>query len=263
MSSELPALVREVMDSYCALLHEELPHQVYGVYLYGSTALGHHNPRRSDIDFFTVLHKLDDEALVRIQAVHERLLKQNESAHKLEGEYTQLRDIPRAQRQKWYRYTSDGQYQWEDMNNHIAWYQLKHYGLTLFGPDAATLSIDVDWEDILDITKRNIHGYWARQARRNPEDFQSLDLDVMVEFGVLSLCRMYETLVTGEMVTKEAGAEAMLARLPERWHSIINEAIRIRECKGDSLLKYTPRELIVETQTFIRYMSEQCLTQMG
>lgn len=261
MTSELPETVRDVTDSYCRLLLEELPEKVYGVYLYGSTALGHHNRERSDIDFFTVLHELNDGALLQIQAVHDRLLELNEHAHKLEGEYTQLRHIPKAQRTQWYRYTSTGQYQWENMNNHIAWYQLKHHGLTLLGPDVSTLSIEVDWNDILDITRRNIHGYWAKQAARQPEDFLGSNTDMAVEFGVLSLCRIYETLLLKQMVTKEAGAEAMLAKLPERWHPIIQEAMRVRECKGESL-RYNPLELIVETQAFIRYMSERCLAYM-
>ncbi|WP_028552591.1 aminoglycoside adenylyltransferase domain-containing protein [Paenibacillus sp. UNC451MF] len=261
MSSQLHESVHSVMEDYCNLLHEELPDRVYGVYLYGSTALGHHNRQRSDIDFFTVLHRLDDESLIRIQTVHERLLKLNRCGHKLEGEYAQLHHIPKAQRSLWYRYTSEGKYQWEEMSNHITWYQLKHHGLTIYGHDVSTLPIEVDRNDIVDITKRNINGYWAKQAQRDPEAFDGSKADVMVEFGVLSLCRICVTLETGDMVTKEAAAKAMLAKLPMQWHPIVNEAMRVRECKGESLM-YSPRELIVETQAFIRYMSERCLSYM-
>ncbi|MBE1443112.1 putative nucleotidyltransferase [Paenibacillus sp. OAS669] len=249
--------VKRVMDSYCRVLTDELPGQVYGVYLYGSTALGHHNPRRSDIDFFTVLCSLNQHTLPRIQAVHERLLMENDLANKLEGEYSLLSHIPKERRQKWYRYTSMGMFEWEDMDNHITWYQLKHHGMTVWGPDVSALAIEADWKDLRDITRRNLEGYWAKQANRKPETIDPAHVDEAVEFGVLSLCRMYISLETGEMVTKERGGEMMLTRLPDSWHPIVKEALRIRE--GQEVLSpYTAEERIVLTQSFIRYMSERC-----
>jgi hypothetical protein len=106
----------------------------------------------------------------------------------------------------------------------LYWHQLHTCGVRVYGPAPATLFPVVPWPCVCAEMYTNLNDYWMRRARR-PLDFW---LDEQVEFAVLTICRILYTLQYGAIASKlDAGAWA-LSVLPQEWHALIAEALRIR-----------------------------------
>lgn len=55
----------------------------------------------------------------------------------------------------------------------------------------------------------------------------------VVTCGVLGVVRLHYTLATGQITSKEKAGLYALETFPERWHGVIDEALRIRRgCRG-------------------------------
>ncbi|MDZ5016954.1 DUF4111 domain-containing protein, partial [Clostridium perfringens] len=56
--------------------------------------------------------------------------------------------------------------------------------------------------------------------------FVSLNI---IEWGVLGVSRLYYTFKERDITSKIGAGEYALQNLPERWHKIINESMRLRK----------------------------------
>lgn len=78
-----------------------------------------------------------------------------------------------------------------------------------------------------------------------------------IEWGVLGVTRLYYTFREKGMTSKVGAGEYGLKKLPERWHKIINEAMRLR--KGNKKSYYSSIiERRNDTLAYIEYIIEEC-----
>ncbi|WP_253198587.1 aminoglycoside adenylyltransferase domain-containing protein [Clostridium estertheticum] len=59
----------------------------------------------------------------------------------------------------------------------------------------------------------------------------------MIEWGVLGVSRLYYTFKERDMTSKVGAGEYILQKVPQRWHKVINEAMRLRKGNPKSYYK--------------------------
>lgn len=226
MDARVPAEVGEFFTHYLDRFHAVLPDVLQGCYLYGSIALGAFNPVRSDIDFLAVLaHPLDAGELQTLDHLHRRLNRAYPLARRLEGQYVPLVELQCDPLSKGYVSYAQGKYLGVHPVMTLYWYQLYTAGVCVAGPAPETLFPPISWELVQQEMARNINHYWLPKARTQQVKLLS---NTMVEFAVLTLCRIFYTLEYRQILSKEAAGHWALTALPAIWRPLIHEALRLR-----------------------------------
>lgn len=258
MTGQIPVVVENMCQMYCKLIIKEFPGAISGVYLYGSVALDDFRVESSDVDFVTVVNrKLSEVDLDKLKRIHTEVHKSFPRLP-MNGIYVQTQELGLLERDGkpipyYFAGTmySEGYFEL----NPVTWFELKHYGVAIYGTDIDALGLTVDETDLREHVAENINSYWRNwvEKRRKVLSRSSLGLvfnKEQVEWGVLGVTRQYYTLRENGIVSKgEAGTYA-LTHVPERWQRIIEESLRIR--KGIRKLNYT--SVIERRNDTIRYM---------
>jgi hypothetical protein len=231
----LPPPVDEIVSHYLDLAHQEAPGLIQGLYLVGSVALDDFRPRTSDIDFVAVTGPPPDgHALRALGRVHAKL-RASWPRPFFDGFYVTWDDLkldpshvgPRPQNHEGL-FEADSSF----TPDQVTWCMLARHGLACLGPDASDLEIPWDKGSLATWNVRNLEGYW-RQWRARASHLAG-------PFGLFSMCpyatvwsvtgvsRLYYTLSTGDICSKEAAGQYALVVFPDRWHRLVNEALRIR-----------------------------------
>jgi len=217
--------LNEVLQALIGGVRPIMAENFVGAYLQGSfavgDALGH-----SDVDFLIVVHADVPEAQVpALQAVHVRVYDMpSDWARHLEGSYfpaTMLRR-PEAVGQP-LLYVDNGSRVLERSahdNTLVVRWVLRQHGVTLVGPEPSALLEPVPagalrrevWQTMQD---------WSRGILAEPS---WVDNDWAQPYVVLSYCRMLQTLQTGEVRSKPAGAAWARRTLDARWVDLIERA---------------------------------------
>jgi predicted nucleotidyltransferase len=256
MSRFLPTVIQPMTTRFLQLLQTEHSDVIYGVYLYGSIALGAFDENRSDIDVIVLTTRdLSDAERTRLIALHKRLTLEHPIAERLDGNYVPLAALGRLNDElPPYPYISDGHLHpagHYDIN-HVTWWILKHRGIPLYGPHPADLPFTVDFDAIRRTMYDNLHTYWKNKAA-NPLLFLT---DTWVDFAVTTLCRIHYTLTEEAITHKMHAVELALQTLPARWQPLLHEAQRIR-CQTSRNSFYSSRlKRAAETRAFVHYMRE-------
>ncbi|MCP8967637.1 aminoglycoside adenylyltransferase domain-containing protein [Ectobacillus ponti] len=232
----LPERVAEVLEEYIRQVDQALPDRLIGLYLYGSVTLGAFQDGKSDIDCIAVMEQAPGEAVLeKLKGVHSRL-KQQFPKTDVMGLYMTAEELM-AGGDACVSFI-DGVFQgYQPFERHsIDAYQLKQYGITVRGRSIAEYDYTIDWEVLLRGMRDNLHTYWAgwRDDGKVPSSERGIQLllEEAVEWCVLGVSRQYYTFRERDIASKlEAGAYA-LQHVPERWHPIIREALRIRSGQG-------------------------------
>lgn len=114
------------------------------------------------------------------------------------------------------------------MDVEVAWHELARHGVTVAGPDVATLGVWDSQDVLLAFTRDNLDTYWrgtAESLAAHPVDARS---EWACEWCVLGVARLHHLLVTGEMTSKGGGGRWGLGHYPEEHHRVLREALRIR-----------------------------------
>jgi hypothetical protein len=259
MSSDLPLLVQTALDDYIDQVHSVLPGLVAGLYVHGSVALGTYQPGLSDIDFIVVTSRTcTDQDIAALRAIHQALTTRHPRAP-LEGSYLQWQDLgqrvghvpPRP-------YIHDGVFYpggHHDINA-VTWWILKNRGVTLLGPPANQLDIQVDWDGLVAAMHRNMNTYWA-SFTSNPRRMAWLLGDYGVQWAVLGVLRQFYTFREQSITSKVGAGVYGLAHTPRRWHRLIQEAIDIRE--GRPATAYRSHIVrAIETRAFLQLVIAAC-----
>jgi hypothetical protein len=230
MSAEIPQPVRQVLDEYVALLHDALPGLLAGMYLHGSLALGAFDPKLSDIDCITITSRRCTAADIdSLRAIHNTLLRRYPQAQ-LEGSYLQWHDLGRFEDTiSPHPHIHDGILHasgYHDVNA-VTWWILKHRGITVVGPPAEHLDIEVDWEDLIAQMHRNMNTYWA-SFTTSPQRMALLLSDYGIQWTVLGILRQFYTFREHAITSKTGAGIYGLAHTPRQWRRLIQEAIDIR-----------------------------------
>jgi hypothetical protein len=109
---------------------------------------------------------------------------------------------------------------------------LQHHGIVRYGRPIAKLSIAVEWNDVLQAMDGNLNRYHAEKAKQ----LELFTQEHWIEFLVLTLCRIVYTLETDSITTKLRAAYYTRMRFSERWSTLLDETIRIRQAVEPSSL---------------------------
>ncbi|BBH23587.1 nucleotidyltransferase [Paenibacillus baekrokdamisoli] len=259
MNARIPTEIQPLISDFKDLLQSKLPNAVLGFYLQGSIALRGFNKKRSDIDFLIVVnHELTAGELSIIRDIHEELKQKHEYYMVMEGQYTTLGHLDKTIKkpQELYPNYFYGEYMglrngWIDPTS--LWIT-KYHGISVLGPDVNEINIQVDWDDLLLAMKYNLHSYWTDKVK----DYTIFLQDDWVVDTVLTLGRILYTLQNKEMITKEQGGYYLLAVMTNEWHSLINEALRIREGSELEMGFESIEERALHTLRFVLHIIDLC-----
>jgi hypothetical protein len=196
-----------------------------GAYLQGSFAVGDFD-EHSDVDFIVVVHdELSDSQVEALQALHASVYElESEWAKHLEGSYfpaAVLRDAARRGSQLWYLdHGSRSLVRSEHCNTILVRYVLREMGVTLAGPNPATLVDPIPVDILRDEIRATILD-WGREILANRERYANRFYQ---GYLVLNYARMLHDLVVGRPGSKRAGAEWAKATFGPRWVDLIDSA---------------------------------------
>ncbi|HEY7413945.1 MAG TPA: aminoglycoside adenylyltransferase domain-containing protein [Ktedonobacteraceae bacterium] len=262
MDARIPDSIQPLIDAYLRGL-EPLCSHFYGIYVYGSIALGAFEELESDIDIIALTQgEWSPHELEQLKALHIRLIKEYPLGRRLEVFYPPscslgvTRSDVHSGAVDPYPVMRDGIFEPAARGglNVVAWWIIKHHGLCLLGPEPCELSLKVTWDDILADMRFNLNVYFARKVRRRPYVYLA---DVAVEFAVTNLCRIFTTIEEGEIVSKSESLDRWRNRLPERWRLLLDEARRIRHHLGPPSLYRHRLQRWWEMLAFIQYGRER------
>jgi hypothetical protein len=261
-ATRIPDSIQPLIDAYLDGLGP-LYSRFYGIYIYGSIALGAFEELASDIDIIALTQgEWLPHELEQLKMLHRQLVKEYPLGKRLEVYYAPSRYLGAMRSGEYngaiepYPVMHDGVFEPAARGglSAVTWWVMKYRGLRLFGPEPGELPLKVTWDDILADMRFNLNVYFARKVRRSPYVYWD---DMAVEFAVTNLCRIFTTIEEGEIISKSTSLDRWRDRLPERWRPLLDEARRIRHHPGSSSLYRHRLQRWWETLAFIRYGRER------
>ncbi|MEP7359516.1 MAG: aminoglycoside adenylyltransferase domain-containing protein [Anaerolineales bacterium] len=220
------AELNAVLDALITGVRPILGDNFVGAYLQGSFAVGD-ALSHSDVDFVVVVRADVPDAMVpALQAVHVQVYDlPSDWAKHLEGSYFphDLLCRPETAGQP-LLYIDNGSRVFERHphdNTLVVRWILRERGVTLAGPPASSL-LEPVVPDELRREARTMMLAWGQEMLDKPE---SINNDWAQPYRVLSFCRMLETLTTGQIHSKPAGAAWARRTLHPRWIGLIDRAV--------------------------------------
>ena len=235
-----------------AQIDQLFPDVVTGFYLVGSVALDAYRPGRSDVDFVAVLERnLVPAELRRLRLQHARsglhtgvaamrhrrspltgtcngvFIRAGEVAAPVSGIVPVASHVGHR-----FRVGAAG----SDVSP-VAWKVFAEHGIPLHGPEPSSLPLDPQPELLRSWNLQNLESYWrpwASAIERCPQVFWARPR-YWTAWGVLGAPRLHHTMVTGEVVSKEAAGEYALDVFPRRWHPLIADALAYWRSQPDQL----------------------------
>lgn len=253
----IPRSVHNLMQVYLQQLNTHLPKNlIEGVYLYGSIALGAFDEKKSDIDFIVLLKRTATEQEVEIiKDIHNQLSKEDLGS-RMDGMYIQTPDISKGNEAMHpYPYCSEGVVKvghWDI--NHVTWWVLKNNGIVLLGTDIQELKVSTEWEDFLGTLKYNINQYWYEKTK----EIQDSLSDEIVEAVTSTICRILHSLEYEQIISKKEALAKGLSMLPNVWHPLLKEGMRIRVLEKSPSLFDTENSRAEACRNFILYAHRIC-----
>ncbi|WP_426449843.1 aminoglycoside adenylyltransferase domain-containing protein [Paenibacillus sp. S-38] len=234
METKIPAALLPLLQAYADLLEEKLPGRMKGVYLLGSAALGAFRPLCSDVDVLGVSDgPLDPEWITELTFIHAKLAGEHEFGRRMEVQYAPEHKLNGVGSGSRLNLAAGACFEWEGERfkgiretgpNTAALWILKHHGIRIAGAPAAALAVRFDGESLRREMSYNLDVYWAWR-RKEPDLFLQ---DLWIEFAVLTFCRIFYTLDTGAILSKEGAAAYVRQRMTAWGQPVIDEALRIR-----------------------------------
>ncbi len=246
-----------LLQLYLPQLNTNLPKSlIEGVYLYGSIALGAFDEKKSDIDFIVLLKReMNEKEIEIIKDIHFQLSKE-ELGSRMDGMYIQTKDLGKTNNLlQPYPYCSEGLVEvghWDI--NHVTWWVLKEHGIVLQGTAIQELNIPTEWEDVLETLKYNINHYWYEKAKEIPDSVP----DEVVEAVTATICRILYSLEYQQIISKKEALRKGLSMLPNVWHPLIQEGMRIRTLEQSPSLFATESSRAEACRDLILYAHELC-----
>jgi hypothetical protein len=254
VSERIPVSIKPFLQDYTKMLQLTFPESVQAVYLIGSAALEAFNDQRSDIDCLVLLSEtFSSRELRKLKRMHRRLIDFNTMAHRLDVCYCTGKAMvdgnsrcPVFVNGKWKSHQAITQ---------IALVELKTDGISLLGLDKRAELPDADCQRLRLEMAWNLNQYWGRRATLEPWRFW---LDEPCETAVLTLCRILYTLEMHKVISKRDAARYGLEKLPEEWHPLIREALRIRYCSNAKSPFDSRWQRLLAVRRFISEIQEDC-----
>ncbi|MEL3971216.1 aminoglycoside adenylyltransferase domain-containing protein [Rossellomorea oryzaecorticis] len=261
----IPKKINELLGTYFDSLELKAPNLLEGYYLYGSASLGAFKYGVSDIDFIAVINrKLTDIDVNILKEIHKNMQRKYPKAS-LDGFYITENDLVSLNSGSISGvYFNDGKFNGykEFCKNSIDAYQLKKYGITIKGQNIEEHFYSIDWNILINNMKNNLNTYWFGWwigCKKFPSfNYIGLLFSIhMVEWGVLGVSRLYYTFNEKDITSKVGAGEYALKVVPQRWHKIINESLRLRNGNKKSLYKSVFKRR-KDALDYIEFMIKNC-----
>jgi hypothetical protein len=223
---EINRVLRLLLDE----MHRTLGDELVGLYVFGSLATGDFNPGRSDIDWMAAVRRpLSTEILETLRAMHNRVASSGlEWANRMEGSYIPVEHLKIYDPSYSYypSLRSDGSFEidFHDSGWIIQLSVIRERGIILMGPDPKSLIEPIPVETVKKAARDILTEWWQPQL----VDHSHLQEAEYQVYAVLTMCRAFYTIKTGQVVSKDTAARWAVTQLGERWRGLIEEAIAWR-----------------------------------
>jgi hypothetical protein len=229
--------IKEIVNEHIKMIELRLPNFLESYYIFGSVVLGAFDYGKSDLDFIVVVvRKVTETDLNILKKIHVEMQKK---FHKtiLDGMYLLKDDIDSLNKSEisCLRF-NEGEFKGFRMfdRNSVDAFELKKYGITVRGQEIESLKYSVDFDILIGKMRENLNTYWLKWAnayRRFPSiKYIALFISPkVIEWGVLGVSRLYYTFKEKGITSKVGAGEYALQTVPQKWHKIINEAMRLRK----------------------------------
>ena len=255
MNNRLPEVLTPTIESYLFQVTQRLPGFLDAFYIVGSIALDEFNPHFSDVDFIAVIdHPATEQESKALYEIHQKV-EVTYPHWKLSGVYLLPSDLGKQSREIGERIVfHDGKLdlQPDFEANPVTWWILKNYGVPALGVDPSGLSIPVDENYLVTWTVGNMNTYWKSWTRQ-PGKLLAMLSDWGIQWTVLGVARQFYTVREKKVITKQRSGEYALTVLPEQWHRILREAIRLRT-KSDGVLYRSRFVRMLDAVNFMKYI---------
>jgi hypothetical protein len=244
-----------MFECYFSCIHQRLPDFLTAFYIVGSIALDEFSPYFSDVDFVAVInHSAIKEEIEVLRKIH-RKVEREHLRWKLSGMYLLRSDLGKSTGEiENLLAFHDGilQVQSDFEMNPVTWWILKNHGIALLGSDPRDLAIPVDPNSLVEWTIGNMNTYWKKWTQR-PGRLVILFTDWGIQWTVLGILRQLYTIRENSIITKKRAGEYAFPVVPQQWHRIIREAIRIRTKAKGSLYRWRFKRTM-DTVHFMNYI---------
>lgn len=243
-----------VLNSFVAGVQKALGANFVAAFLQGSFAVGDFD-RHSDVDFLVVTEEdISDAHVQALQTLHAAIFAlDSEWARHLEGSYFAGNVLNRPESvgrdALWYLDNTHSSLTRSLHDN--AWvvrWVTREYGIVLAGPEPKTLLAPIDETALRDEVRQAMRD-WGAQLAASPEQMNN---QWCWPFAVLSFCRMRQTLETGTIESKLAGARWGQQHLDARWTGLIQRAWELRPNPSEKVRLPADSGDVEQTQDFIR-----------
>ncbi|AZN40949.1 nucleotidyltransferase domain-containing protein [Paenibacillus albus] len=213
---------------------------IESIYLYGSVALGDYIDGTSDIDFVVIVSESPTEEDIKaISDAHTETEREYPEVD-IMGMYLLAQDLGQpycADRPSLNFYnkqvhTNGFGADW----NPITWWILKHRGIRVAGAEQS-MNYEIDTQSLSRYVIENMNSYWLGWIERLEQfiatkgSFSTGQLDEAVDWCALGMLRQLYTVSEQGVKSKVQAGEYGLTVIPEKWHSIIQEAIWIKQLR--------------------------------
>lgn len=229
-----PNSVKIVLKELVERLQVYFGKELIGVYLHGSLAMGGFNEISSDIDVLIVTeNKLSLENKKDLSQIMLKL-SENTPANGFELSLVTLENLE--------KFVYPTPYQFHFGKDHLQEFKerkadftdgktdpdlaahfviTKKRGVCLFGQPIAEIFPDVPRKYYLDSVIKDVE--WSYERISEAEDSGKVDVPI---YGVLNFCRVIALIKEGLITSKLEGGKWALENLPEKYHPIIEEAVK-------------------------------------
>lgn len=261
MMNEQPTPDPELNQMLCEFVssaQSTLGSNFLAAWLLGSFAVGEWDID-SDVDFLIIIqHELSDADLAALHEMHGRIYDlETHWAQHLDGSYfpvALLRREDPAKTPLWYLdNTSCVLVSSSHDNTMVVRWAAREYGIALAGPPPAALIDPVPPDDLRREVLANMRR-WADIIFADPEEMNNRWYQ---PYAVLSYCRMLQTLQTGRICSKPAGARWATRALDPQWADLIERARQERPDPSAKVRQKADPADLARTQEFIRYALEK------
>lgn len=244
--------VNQLIEELLARLQGVLGDDLVGLYLYGSPVLGDYDDGLSDIDLLAaVKNDLDTAQFDALDAMHNDIVARFPAwDDRIEIAYLSLNALKTFKIQSSpIGIISPG----EPFNIKQAgiewlmnWYQVREYGVTLFGPPPTTIIEPTSKAEYLEAVRDHMiawRGYIHDMHTRHSQ-----------AYAILTLCRGLYTCRKGEQVSKRRAALWAQEALPE-WAGLIQNALVWRQSSREKEVDHAAT--FPETYRFVSFVIDQ------
>lgn len=254
--------IKTIIDEFVDRVERSLPGFLQDFYIYGSLSLDAFQNGFSDIDFIALInqHPTVDE-LQKLKDIHKHM--QRKFSNTILDGYYLVKEEMTAENQRVIpsHYFSEGKFNGKRSfsKDSIDAFQLKKYGIIIKGQ---RVDYSMDFDIVLKNQKDNINTYWQNwldSCRRFPSinylgSFVSIR---SIEWGVLGVTRLFFTILEKDITSKVGAGVYALGTVPEKWHKIIQEAIRWRKGEKKSLYR-SVRKRRADALAYMEYVIGEC-----